>query len=68
MAAALLVISILASIILTASAHGGVTSYKIAGKAYTGWQPYNDPGSQVSIERPYSSYNPYAPLRVVMKS
>ncbi|EIN08952.1 cellulose-growth-specific protein [Punctularia strigosozonata HHB-11173 SS5] len=42
----------------TVMAHGGVTSYNIAGKAYTGWQPYNDPNSQISIERPYSSYNP----------
>ncbi|KAJ8701810.1 hypothetical protein PTI98_000563 [Pleurotus ostreatus] len=35
-------------------AHGGVVSYTIGGQTFTGWQPYNDPSSQSSIERPYS--------------
>jgi cellulase len=41
----------------SAAAHGGVTSYKIAGTTYPGWSPYNG-NSQTSIERPYSSYDP----------
>jgi len=40
------------------SAHGGVTSYKFGSTTYAGWQPYNTPTGQTSIERPYSSYNP----------
>jgi cellulase len=42
----------------TAAAHGGVTSYKIAGTTYPGWQAFNSASGQTSIERPYSSYNP----------
>ncbi|KAF8972277.1 cellulose-growth-specific protein [Flammula alnicola] len=40
------------------AAHGGVTSYVIGGTTYAGWQPYNTPTGQTSIERPYSSYDP----------
>ncbi|ESK89694.1 glycoside hydrolase family 61 protein [Moniliophthora roreri MCA 2997] len=40
------------------AAHGGVTSYEIAGVKYTGWSPYNSPTGQSSIERPYSTYDP----------
>ncbi|TFK36719.1 cellulose-growth-specific protein [Crucibulum laeve] len=40
------------------AAHGGVTSYVIGGTTYAGWSPYNDPSSQTSIERPYSTYDP----------
>jgi len=40
------------------SAHGGVLSYANAGNWYWGWQPYNSPTGQTSIQRPWSSYNP----------
>ncbi|KAF3169603.1 hypothetical protein TWF106_002119 [Orbilia oligospora] len=42
----------------TVSAHGGVTSYNIGGTTYPGWQPYQSPGGQSTIERQYSSYDP----------
>lgn len=35
--------------------HGGVIGYGIAGVYYSGWQPYNTPTGQSSIERPWSS-------------
>ncbi|KAF9479474.1 hypothetical protein BDN70DRAFT_878751 [Pholiota conissans] len=41
-----------------AAAHGGVLSYSIAGSWYQGWNPYNTPTGQTSIQRPWSSYNP----------
>ncbi|KAG8741174.1 hypothetical protein FRC10_003219 [Ceratobasidium sp. 414] len=40
------------------AAHGGVTSFGIAGKNYTGWQPYLSATGQVTAGRPYSSYDP----------
>ncbi|KAF3089333.1 hypothetical protein TWF706_010450 [Orbilia oligospora] len=42
----------------TVSAHGGVTSYNIGGTTYPGWQPYQSPSGQSTIERQYSSYDP----------
>ncbi|THU99840.1 hypothetical protein K435DRAFT_936893 [Dendrothele bispora CBS 962.96] len=39
-------------------AHGGVLSYNIAGKTYNGWQPYNTPVGQSSIQRPWATYDP----------
>ncbi|KAI0337327.1 hypothetical protein BDW22DRAFT_1340024 [Trametopsis cervina] len=42
----------------TAFAHGGVLSYQNGGKWYQGWQPYNSPSGQTTIQRPWSSYNP----------
>ncbi|KAL1745352.1 glycoside hydrolase family 61 protein [Schizophyllum fasciatum] len=39
----------------TAAAHGGVSSYVIDGKEYPGWEPYNSPSGQSTIERPYSA-------------
>ncbi|KAH0589832.1 Esterase/lipase/thioesterase [Termitomyces sp. 'cryptogamus'] len=39
-------------------AHGGVLSYSNAGNWYWGWQPYNTPVGQTSIQRPWSTYNP----------
>ncbi|KDR72743.1 hypothetical protein GALMADRAFT_270683 [Galerina marginata CBS 339.88] len=41
-----------------AAAHGGVLSYSWSGQWYWGWQPYNSPTGQTSIQRPWSSYNP----------
>jgi lytic cellulose monooxygenase (C1-hydroxylating) len=55
-------IATIAAFVAAAAAHGGVTSYQIAGVTYTGWSPYNSPSGQTSIERPYSSYDPYASL------
>ncbi|KAF4604609.1 hypothetical protein EYR40_003383 [Pleurotus pulmonarius] len=43
-------------------AHGGVVSYTIGGQTFTGWQPYNDPSSQSSIERPYSESTTSPPI------
>ncbi|RDB29253.1 Cellulose-growth-specific protein [Hypsizygus marmoreus] len=52
-------LAVLASFLVAqATAHGGVTSYVIAGQTYTGWSPYNSPSGQTTIERPYSSYDP----------
>ncbi|KAF5326685.1 hypothetical protein D9619_003963 [Psilocybe cf. subviscida] len=52
-------LAVLASFFVSqATAHGGVTSYVIGGTTYPGWQPYNSPTGQTSIERPYSSYDP----------
>ncbi|KAL0951995.1 hypothetical protein HGRIS_008649 [Hohenbuehelia grisea] len=52
-------LAVLSSFLLSqVAAHGGVTSYTIGGTTFAGWQPYNDPSSQSSIERPYSSYDP----------
>jgi cellulase len=39
----------------TALAHGGVLSYANAGKWYWGWQPYNTPTGQTSIQRSWST-------------
>ncbi|KAF5324110.1 hypothetical protein D9619_011383 [Psilocybe cf. subviscida] len=40
------------------AAHGGVLAYSNAGKWYQGINPYNTLTGQVSIQRPWSSYNP----------
>lgn len=42
----------------TASAHGGVLFYIIAGTYYRGFKPYNTPVGQVTIQREWDSYNP----------
>ncbi|KAJ6262566.1 hypothetical protein Dda_3377 [Drechslerella dactyloides] len=42
----------------TVSAHGGVTSYSSGSTTWPGWQPYNSPSGQKSIERQYSSFDP----------
>jgi hypothetical protein len=47
-----------AFLVSSVAAHGGVIKYNIAGKEYVGWQPYNSPTGQSSIERPYSSFDP----------
>ncbi|KAI1795017.1 glycosyl hydrolase family 61-domain-containing protein [Ganoderma leucocontextum] len=39
-------------------AHGGVLSYEIEGEILQGWQPYDSPVGQTTIQRPWSSYNP----------
>ncbi|KAF8960155.1 glycosyl hydrolase family 61-domain-containing protein [Flammula alnicola] len=41
-----------------AAAHGGVLAYSNAGNWYQGWNPYNTPTGQTTIQRPWSSYNP----------
>lgn len=51
-------VSVVVSLAASAAAHGGVTSYVIAGTTYAGWQPYNGASGQSSIERPYSTYDP----------
>ncbi|KDR68577.1 hypothetical protein GALMADRAFT_146231 [Galerina marginata CBS 339.88] len=52
-------VAVLSSFLVSqVAAHGGVTSYVIGGTTYAGWQPYNTPTGQTSIERPYSSYDP----------
>ncbi|KAH9477564.1 Esterase/lipase/thioesterase [Psilocybe cubensis] len=40
------------------AAHGGVLSYSWSGQWYNGWQPYNSPTGQTTIQRPWSTYNP----------
>ncbi|KAF5324111.1 hypothetical protein D9619_011382 [Psilocybe cf. subviscida] len=40
------------------AAHGGVLAYSNAGKWYQGINPYDTLTGQVSIQRPWSSYNP----------
>ncbi|TFK71510.1 cellulose-growth-specific protein [Pluteus cervinus] len=49
---------VVAALVTRALAHGGVVSYTIDGTTYAGWQPYNSPTGQSTIERPYSSYDP----------
>ena len=40
------------------AAHGGVTSYVIGGTEYQGFQPYNSPSGQNSLQRQWSTYDP----------
>ncbi|KAF8157134.1 glycosyl hydrolase family 61-domain-containing protein [Crassisporium funariophilum] len=40
------------------AAHGGVLSYSFGGSWYNGWQPYNSPTGQTTIQRPWATYNP----------
>jgi len=51
-----------ATFIQTAAAHGGVLSYSWGGQWYWGFQPYNTPTGQTTIQRPWSSYNPVQDL------
>jgi len=34
-----------------AAAHGGVISYTIGGQWYKGFEPYNSPTNQITIQR-----------------
>ncbi|EUC44341.1 lytic polysaccharide monooxygenase [Bipolaris oryzae ATCC 44560] len=47
-----------AALSVTALAHGGIDKYIVGDKVYQGWEPYNDPAGQKSIQRQYSSYDP----------
>ncbi|KAF2452720.1 glycoside hydrolase [Lineolata rhizophorae] len=40
------------------AAHGGVGTYIMDGETYDGWQPYNSPSGQTSIQREWSTYDP----------
>ncbi|KAI1795484.1 cellulose-growth-specific protein [Ganoderma leucocontextum] len=40
------------------AAHGGVLSYSINGQTYQGFQAYNTPTGQSSIQREWDTYNP----------
>ncbi|KAF8060254.1 glycosyl hydrolase family 61-domain-containing protein [Lyophyllum atratum] len=48
----------LALAIQRVQAHGGVIAYSNAGKWYDGWKAYNTPVGQVSIQRPWATYDP----------
>ncbi|KAI0029608.1 cellulose-growth-specific protein [Vararia minispora EC-137] len=50
--------AVASSFLPTVLAHGGVLAYSNAGNWYAGWQPYNSPTGQTTIERPWSTYNP----------
>ncbi|RPA75656.1 cellulose-growth-specific protein [Ascobolus immersus RN42] len=41
-----------------ALAHGGVTAYVIGGKEYPGFQPYNSPNGQSTIQWRWDTYDP----------
>ncbi|KAF2824369.1 hypothetical protein CC86DRAFT_354362 [Ophiobolus disseminans] len=47
-----------ASLIATASAHGGVDTYTVGSTVYQGWSPYNSASGQKSIQRQYPGYDP----------
>ncbi|THH08042.1 hypothetical protein EW145_g2971 [Phellinidium pouzarii] len=47
-----------ATAVTQVAAHGGVLSYAWSGQWYFGWQPYNSPTGQTTLQRPWSSYNP----------
>ena len=51
-------LAVLAAAASKVAAHGGVLSYGWDGQWYWGWQPYNSPTGQTTIQRPWSSYNP----------
>ncbi|KAJ8508424.1 hypothetical protein ONZ45_g9305 [Pleurotus djamor] len=51
-------LSAVLSLIPQALAHGGVLSYSIGGQWYPGWQPYNSPSGQTSIQRPWDTFDP----------
>ncbi|KAL0956542.1 hypothetical protein HGRIS_002683 [Hohenbuehelia grisea] len=40
------------------AAHGGVLSYKFGSTTYQGFQAYNSPAGQKSIQREWDTYNP----------
>lgn len=48
-------VSVLALGIPSVLAHGGVLAYANGGQWYNGWQPYNSPTGQTSIQRPWST-------------
>ncbi|KAH7379456.1 glycosyl hydrolase family 61-domain-containing protein [Pyrenochaeta sp. MPI-SDFR-AT-0127] len=50
--------SIIASLLATATAHGGVDSYTVGSTTFPGWSPYNSFTSQKTLQRQYSSYDP----------
>ncbi|KAH3915546.1 hypothetical protein HBI56_148730 [Parastagonospora nodorum] len=47
-----------ASLLATASAHGGVDTYKVGSTTYQGWSPYNSASGQKTLQRQYSTYDP----------
>ncbi|KAF2035251.1 hypothetical protein EK21DRAFT_55134 [Setomelanomma holmii] len=47
-----------ASLLATASAHGGVDTYTVGTTVYQGWSPYNSPSGQQSLQRQYPGYDP----------
>ncbi|PVI06282.1 carbohydrate-binding module family 1 protein [Periconia macrospinosa] len=49
---------ITASVLSAASAHGGVGQYITGSTTYKGWEPYNSPSGQSSIQRQYSTFDP----------
>lgn len=54
----LAVLTLAGVFITSTSAHGGVTEYVIGGKTILGWQPYNSPNGQSTIQRQWSTYDP----------
>ncbi|KAF2113310.1 cel1 protein precursor [Lophiotrema nucula] len=50
--------TVAASLLSTATAHGGVDIYTVGTTAYQGWSPYNSASGQKSIQRQYSTYDP----------
>jgi len=50
--------AVAASLLAGVSAHGGVGVYTIGTAKYQGWQPYNSPSGQSSIQRQYSTFDP----------
>ncbi|KAF2684453.1 carbohydrate-binding module family 1 protein [Lentithecium fluviatile CBS 122367] len=47
-----------ASLLVTASAHGGVGTYIVGSTSYPGWSPYNSASGQSTIQRQYPSFDP----------
>ncbi|KAH8729001.1 glycosyl hydrolase family 61-domain-containing protein [Phaeosphaeriaceae sp. PMI808] len=47
-----------ASLLASASAHGGVDYYKVGTTVFQGWSPYNSASGQKSLQRQYSTYDP----------
>ncbi|KAH7064035.1 glycosyl hydrolase family 61-domain-containing protein [Paraphoma chrysanthemicola] len=47
-----------ASLLTTASAHGGVDYYLVGSTTYQGWLPYNSASGQKSLQRQYPGYDP----------
>ncbi|CAO2652841.1 Nn.00g022520.m01.CDS01 [Neocucurbitaria sp. VM-36] len=47
-----------ASLLATATAHGGVDTYTVGTTVYQGWSPYNSASGQKTLQRQYSSYDP----------
>lgn len=55
MFAAAALFTLAASFATRVAAHGGVLSYSNAGTWYWGWQPYDTPTGQTTIQRPWST-------------